>query len=285
MPKPEKSFVKVNSVVHALNILRLLARTPAPLGVTAISRAVSVSPSSCFNLLKTLCAEGMAEFDPASRTYCLGAAVNEFAGGGRADAVPALVHPRLAAMAGEYHFASGLWRVSGERLVLVDFVGSEMATRIHMSVGQRLPILVGAMGRCVAAHTQLTSAQLDEAFTRLRWARAPGSERYRKEVGHVRRHGWAIDDGDFMRGVCTVAAPVLDGAGAVRYCIANTFFSGEHDAAVIARIGAMTAGCARDISAEAALGPVAGLVMPTPGGMAGGELANPHNGPAPALQG
>lgn len=249
MSNPEKPFVKVTSVVHGLNILRLLARTPAPLGVTAISRALSISPSSCFNLLKTLCAEGVAEFEPAARTYHLGAGVSDLAGGGRADAVPAQVRPRLAAMAAEYRFASGLWRVSAGRLVLVDFVDSEMATRIHMNVGQRLPMLIGAMGRCVAAHTALTGSQLDDAFNKLRWARAPGRERYRREVGHARRHGWALDDGDFMRGVCTIAAPVLDRTETARYCIANTFFQGEHDAALIARMGAMTAQCASEVSA------------------------------------
>lgn len=249
MSHSEKPFVRVASVVHALNILRLLARAPTPMGVTAISRALAISPSSCFNLLKTLCSEGVAEFDPTARTYQLGAGVSDLASGGRTDDVPALVRPRLEALAAEYRFASGLWRVAAGRLVLVDFIDSEMATRIHMSVGQRLPILIGAMGRCVAAHADFTASELDDAFTKLRWARAPGRERYRREVAHAWRHGWALDEGDFMRGICTIASPVLDRSGGVRYCIANTFFHGEHDAGVMAHIGARTAQCASEVSA------------------------------------
>lgn len=249
MPHSEKPFVRVASVVHALNILRLLARAPTPMGVTAISRALAISPSSCFNLLKTLCSEGVAEFDPTARTYQLGAGVSDLASGGRTDDVPALVRPRLEAMAAEYRFASGLWRVAAGRLVLVDFIDSEMATRIHMNVGQRLPMLIGAMGRCVAAHAELTASELDDAFAKLRWARAPGRERYHREIAHARRHGWALDEGDFMRGICTIASPVLDRSGAVRYCIANTFFHGEHDAGVMAHIGARTAQCASEVSA------------------------------------
>lgn len=246
-PGADKGFVTVGSVVHALNILRLLAREPAPLGVTAIARAVGVSPSSCFNLLKTLCAEGMAEFDPERKTYRLGPGVGALARDGMADPALALMRPRLMAMAAQYRFASGLWRVSGAgRMVLVDFADSELATRIHMTVGQRLPLLAGAMGRCVAAHSELSPLQLAQALGQLRWARAPTLERYRKEVADALRRGWALDDGDFLPGICTIAAPVLDDAGRARYCIANTFFSGEHPAKVIARIGAMTAVTARE---------------------------------------
>jgi DNA-binding IclR family transcriptional regulator len=246
---PDKAFVTVGSVVHALNILRLLAREPSPLGVTAIARAVGVSPSSCFNLLKTLCAEGMAEFEPDRKTYRLGPGVSVFARDGVADPALALMRPRLMAMAAQYRFASGLWRVSGAgRMVLVDFADSELATRIHMTVGQRLPLLSGAMGRCVAAHSDLAPLQIAQALGEMRWVRPPSQERYRKEVAEALRRGWAVDDGDFLPGICTIAAPVLDGAGRVRYCIANTFFSGEHTAKVIARIGAMTAVTAREVS-------------------------------------
>ncbi len=251
LPARDKPFVTVASVVHALNILRLLTRAPAPQGVSAIARELGISPSSCFNLLKTLCSEGVVEFDPAAKSYRLGAAVSEFAAAGSADAAPALAlaRPRLMAMAAEYRLASGLWRVSAAgRLVLTDFVDSEMATRIHMNVGQRLPSFIGAMGRCVAAHTAFAGSELKDAFAQLRWARPPTLDRYRKEVARVKSQGWALDDGDFMRGVSTVAAPVLDRGGAVRYCIANTFFQGEHDAAGTARIGAATAACAREVA-------------------------------------
>ena len=50
----------VGSVVQALAILRHLSEASKPLGVTAVARALGISPSSCFNLLKTLVAEDFA---------------------------------------------------------------------------------------------------------------------------------------------------------------------------------------------------------------------------------
>lgn len=64
----------VGSVVQALSVLRHIARTREPQGVTAIARALGLNPSSTFNILRTLVAEGFVERDDATKTYILGAA-------------------------------------------------------------------------------------------------------------------------------------------------------------------------------------------------------------------
>ena len=233
----------VGSVVHAIAILRHLADQPQARGVNAIARALGISPSSCFNLLKTLAALSFLRFDPATKTYAIGDGLTRLAQhAGSTEAATVLLRPRLAAMAAEYRVASGLWRLlpSG-RLVLVDFADSAHATRIHMTVGQRLPMFIGAMGRCVAARSPLPAAAIAEAVAALRWETPPTLARYRKGIAHARRHGWAIDDGDFMRGVTTIAAAITDAGGTVRFCIANTLFQGQHDAATMQRIGRETA--------------------------------------------
>ena len=71
--------VKVNSVAHALAILRRLATSDHPEGVNAIARKVGISPSSCFNILKTLAAEDFARFDVVDKTYTLGAGAIDLA--------------------------------------------------------------------------------------------------------------------------------------------------------------------------------------------------------------
>lgn len=240
----------VGSVVQALNLLRYLADAPRPMGVNGIARQLGISQSSCFNLLKTLAAEGFADFDPATKHYSLGAAMSQLTRKAQgADAAIRLMRPRLEDIAGEFHIASGLWRVSpAGRLVLVDFVASELATRIHMTVGQRLPMFIGAMGRCVAAYADITRDELKRAYGELQWARAPGFDRYCREAEQVHRQGWATDDGDFIRGIQTIAAPIVDHRSNVRFCIANTLFQEQHDAATVKRIMGATAVCARQAS-------------------------------------
>ena len=56
-------------------------------------------------------------------------------------------------------------------------------------------------------------------FARLRWHRAPTLEQWRAEVEQTRRDGHAIDDGNYIAGICILAAPVLGMAGSMTHAI------------------------------------------------------------------
>lgn len=241
----------IGSVTQALRIIRRFVDRPEPAGVNALARELGLSPSSCFNLLKTLVSEEFLIFDEERKSYALGPALSRLARRvGSTEIAIAAARPAMAMLAATYSMAAGLWKLSGDRLVLVFFADSELAIRIHMTVGQRLPRLIGAIGRCVAAYSSLDERELKEEFSRLRWQRAPGFERYKREVRKVRETGWAVDDGDFMRGLTTYAAPVLDSEGNIRYCIASTVFQGQLPMSKAREIGDATAEVARELSAR-----------------------------------
>lgn len=241
---------KAPAVTAAISILRHLAGSPSREGVTAIAKAVGLSPSSCFNILRTLASEAFVDFDPSSKTYALG--LGSIALARKAldpSAAMDLVRPQLEAMARRFDVATSLWRISmADRLVLVGLAESPATTRIHLTVGQRLPKYLGAMGRTVAAHADLESRAFVSQFTALRWNHAPDLEVYKAEAAQVRRRGWAIDVDNFMLGVTTIAAPVLDRTGDVRFCVANIFFSGQRAPADLELLGEATVGLAEDFA-------------------------------------
>ena len=70
--KKEQGAPKVGSITHAFAILRHLSTATAPEGVTTIARSLGISPSSCFNILKTLAAEEYVDFNPQTKAYTLG---------------------------------------------------------------------------------------------------------------------------------------------------------------------------------------------------------------------
>jgi DNA-binding IclR family transcriptional regulator len=235
----------VGSVVNALAILRHLA-TAEPLGVNALARVLGLSPSSCFNILKTLVAEGFAEFDPETKTYRLGTAPGRLFGSGAdlADWTRAM-RDALAQLAQEFSITCGLWEVRAGRLVLVEVAESPLATRIHLTLGQRLPAHIGAMGRCIAARERLSLEEVAAIVSELRWQAPPTPERYYRDMRQAVARGWSVDEGNYLRGVTTVAAAVGDPAGRVRYCLTSTLFSGQFASAEITRIGERTAELAR----------------------------------------
>lgn len=240
----------VGSVVHALRILRHLTASQQAEGVTAIARQLAISPSSCFNLLKTLVAEEFLLFDATAKTYAIGPELARLAMHGQGeDPVVVAALPAMQELASRFRMACGLWLLSeSRRLVLVAAADSDLATRLHMTLGQRLPMLIGAIGRCVAANCTLSDKQLSDEFAALRWERPPTLARYKREVASARRQGWAIDDGDFMRGLTTIAAPVIDPRGIARYCIASTVFQGQLEGKSLRRLAEDTARLGANLS-------------------------------------
>src|SRR5690606_35221240 len=125
---------RVPAVTAAIAILRHLAGRPAASGVTAIARATDLSPSSCLNILRTLAAESLVDFDPTSKAYTLGTGPITLAR--RAlDPSGALDEARagLEALARREGVTTSLWRRTADRLVLLGFAESGAATSIHLT--------------------------------------------------------------------------------------------------------------------------------------------------------
>lgn len=121
-------------------------------------------------------------------------------------------------------------------MVLVGFAEGSSQMRIHMSVGSRLPILVGAVGRAIAAHLDLNEEQLREEFTKLRWQRPISFEEYLEQVKQAKLNGYGYDHGHFSPGVTTVATAIADDSGVVRYGLSGIMFAGQHDAETVKKI-------------------------------------------------
>lgn len=206
---PEKL---VGALSAGLRILRYLASAANPLGVTRIAKDLGLNASTCFNLLKTLVHERLVTFDEATKTYSLGLGMVELAKGslGKASYVR-LMRPHLQELAERHNITATLWqRTRGDRVVLVDLAESGSTMRIHMSIGQRLPMYIAALGRCMAAHSGLGTLELRRKVSELRWEEGPSFETYMREVEGVRRNGYAVDHGNYVRGVTTVSSPILD---------------------------------------------------------------------------
>jgi DNA-binding IclR family transcriptional regulator len=221
---------RVNSVHQAIAILRYLELQERAIGVNGIARALDISPSSCFNLLKTLVEEQFADFDRSSKLYSLGPGAAVL---GRRALDPAgalsLIRPRLEALADRHSVTASLWRMRrGRQLILVGFAESDASFRVHLATGQQIPSGSGAAGRCVMAFSELDEAAIRRRYDRVNWGVAPDFATYLAEVRATRAHRWAIDTGNLISGVTSVAAPCLNAAEVPEYVITATMFTGQH---------------------------------------------------------
>jgi DNA-binding IclR family transcriptional regulator len=229
----------VRSITSAMAILRFLAgKNGHAQSLSAISRAVRMSMSSCFNILKTLAAEGLLSFDPKTKKYALAALPAQFfaAAPRLNDWISELGH-QLRDVAAWRDVSCGLWQVRGDRQLLIEVFDSPKPTRVHLGLGQRIPLYAGATGRCVVATQGKTRRSLAQIISALRWQQSPTLDEYAASIDHVRVHGWSLDRNNHIRGVTSVAAPIRSGERSVRYCITATGFSGQHDDESLAEVG------------------------------------------------
>lgn len=235
----EKPKIRVNSVAKALDVLTHIAGAHEPKGVNAIARATNVSPSSCYNILQTLVACGFADVDPEKKTYSLGGASIDLAVMALdPETLFARLRPVLERMARAHGVTCGMWRVSeSERLILIGAVESSEATRIRFIPGQRLPMLIGAMGRCVAAYSDFSEKQLRQRFNQLKWDNPPDFSEYMSDVREVKKNGYARDEGQFINGIFTVAAPIHNRDKKVTHCVAASRFVSQRNSANLRKIG------------------------------------------------
>jgi DNA-binding IclR family transcriptional regulator len=227
--QPQEDVKLVGALAAGLRVVRYLTRAAGPVGVSQLARDLELNPSTCFNLLKTLVHEGLVRFDTAGKTYAIGLGLVELARGAlEAASHRDLVRPHLEAIAARHRVTASLWEPSGaDRVVMVDRVDSSSPITLHMAIGQRLPAYVAALGRCMAAYSDLGEGELRRRFDELRWQDPPSFERYWADVQQVRRRGYAIDDGHFVRGVTTISVPVLDAKSKAVMAISAVGFSAQ----------------------------------------------------------
>jgi DNA-binding IclR family transcriptional regulator len=231
LPKLSKA-PRVNAVVQAIAILRLLGSRGIGMGVNAIARGTEISPSSCFNLLKTLQEEGFVTFDPRSKLYALGPGILDLARDTLVEdpLVRAALQP-MRTLAVGHEGTAGLWRIEGDRrLVLCALQESEAVLRIRMRAGQRLPLAAGAVGRIAMRRFDpvRSEVQVRLKLGEVRWNRPPSVQEYVSQMVEAGRTGVAVDADQLFAGVTTLAAGVGGGRTPVRFILSLSVFSGRH---------------------------------------------------------
>lgn len=229
----------VGALASGLRVVRYLSRTGTPVGVTRIARDCELNASTCFNILKTLVHERLVVFDDATKTYAIGLGLVELAKGTLEQAsYVRMLRPHLQGIAERHPVTATLWhRTSHERVVLVDRADNDSAIRVHMSIGQRLPMYIAALGRCMAAHSGLSKAELRQRFDALRWEDGPPFAIYMKEVEQAKARGYAFDAANYVKGVTTVSAAVLDADARPVMAISAVAFAAQMTPAQIKSVG------------------------------------------------
>ncbi len=207
---------QVESVARALRIIEALAQSPAGLSETA--RRVGLPKSTVARLLSTLeDAEAVERYEDG-RLYRLGPMVQRLssAAGGPGQ-LTAFARPYLEELTTITGEAAGISIPDGYQVHYVDQTEAEHPVQVRDWTGELIPMHVVPSGLVIMAHwpAQQVDRYLSRELVKLtpNTVTDPGAIRERlariREVGY----GWVFEE--FVEGINSVAAPVLEKSGRI----------------------------------------------------------------------
>lgn len=229
-----RPVANARAAAHAVAVLRLLARHVAPVPAAAIARELDLPRSTVYHLLDVLRASGFVVHLQAERRYGLGVAAFEL-GSAYARQEPlrwiaqTVLRDLVAGTGHNGHFAV----LHGRDVLYVIEERAPGRPSLVTDVGVRLPAQLTASGRAMLA--ALPAAQVRALFPSARvlvqrTGVGPTTVgELRRELGAVRRVGYAQEQGSVTPGFASLAAAVLDHVGHPVAAVALTFPAAEVD--------------------------------------------------------
>lgn len=212
----------IQSVAKAMQLLDLLAAANEPMSLAEISQRTGCPKSTVHGLLSTMRDYSVIAQDEQGR-YMLGIRLFEYGCTLSSSwtiletARPFIQH--ISYETGQTVFLSILDR--GE-VITLDHAESRIGLQVIAEVGCRLPVHCTSQGKLFLAYMseQERAALLERTiFSAYTEHTITSEEVLLKELEHIREMGYSLENGEYKTGLRSVAAPIFDQEGRVRYAI------------------------------------------------------------------
>lgn len=204
----------VRSVERAVDLLLTLEQAGHPMRLSELARAAGIHIATAQRLLSVLERRGLVEKESAR--YRVGLATVPLAYafylGNDLTKVALPVLQALSAATGQ---TCSLFLRLGLSRVVVQRVEGKHPLRFVLTIGQRLPLYLGA-GKVLAA--AMSKQELDRLLNqigemRLATGQVRTKEAFLAELKQIRKQGFAVSINERTMGVASVAAPIVQPGG------------------------------------------------------------------------
>jgi DNA-binding IclR family transcriptional regulator len=188
-------------------LLRLVASSPAPMGLSEIARESDIPKATCIRILRALVDQELLEVDPDTRRYRVSfALIALMADRVQADGSIDLLRRELVRLGRSTHETAGIDLLIGDDVVVVLQVeGPQLISQTSKPVPRRLPLLRTSTGKAFLTwhHDPATAEAAAAALSSA--ARALFDE----DRAINRQRGYAVAYEDLDPGAAAIAAPVM----------------------------------------------------------------------------
>jgi DNA-binding IclR family transcriptional regulator len=211
---PNGNTGEVKSALRVINILELLARWSSARTHIQIAEELNIPKSSLTQILKTLVRHCFLKFDPDTRGYSLGTAIQNIAEGAHLTEqltnVATEVLKWLTQQTGE---SSALNMREGDNHLVAATMLSQQSIVAHLRLGDKAPLHATSGGQVILAY--LPHDQLDGYLSRARFElfaknSLPNERSVRDKLKLIRTDGFSKVVDEFTPGIGGIARPILD---------------------------------------------------------------------------
>lgn len=216
----EPGSQSIAAVERAIDVLMLFGTTTAQsLGVTEIADALSMPKAAVHRVLTSLRSRDLIALDQSSRRYSLGAGAVALGGAYLAKLdIRSIATPELAWLSAETGETATLSVRHRDSRVYIDQVLPDREVRMEVAIGGSYPLHAGASSRAFLAFLDdedLADYLADRTLDAVTDKTITDPVKLRRELGLVRKRGYAASFGERQIGASSVAAPIFDHEGNV----------------------------------------------------------------------
>jgi IclR family pca regulon transcriptional regulator len=214
----------VESLAKGLEILHVFSANPTGLRLPEVTRLTGLPKATAYRFLQTLVSENYLRFFPASGTFRLGPKVMSLGFGALLSLdIAELAQPYLEDLSGKIHQNVNLGVLDGVEVVYLVRIKVQSILGINLTVGSRISAYNSAIGKAILAYLSPEQLQpiIDEISLDPAVAKKIGRDGriLKQQLAVIRKQGYAVNDGETVPGLASVAAPIRNAKGLVEAAI------------------------------------------------------------------
>ena len=223
----------INSLARGFKLLEKMADAGVPLTLSQVAEAMEMTLPTAYRFLYTLQAIELIEKEPDRKAYRITPKVLKLGYGVfKSSELWNTAHHHLVRASQKYGETFNLAVLEDDQILYIDRVKTQSILSINLEIGSKLPAYCTSMGRVLLAWLPM-----EEARRRLK--RNPREKHTGDTVtnlnkleailAHVRRSGFAVNNGELAPELSSAAAPVFDRQGKAVAALNMAVNAARHD--------------------------------------------------------
>ncbi|WP_421905001.1 IclR family transcriptional regulator [Mameliella sp.] len=207
------------TVGKALGVLDIVAQIGRPARASDIQALSDLPKGTVYRFLQSLTEQNMLSYDPDLRVYSMGVRLVRLAQvAWRNFQIGPVAQPHLSALARKIGLAVYLSKLDGGQCVSLERGTPDVRAGLFQDVDRVYPAYCTAVGKAMLAslsEESLAAALNQQSFHPLTESTITDAETLRADLATTRSRGYAIENGEHVRGIIAVGVPILTPGGRI----------------------------------------------------------------------